>query len=87
MMFGSNILKDYYIVYFDFEKNKYFVYRYLRNRKLTSNQRWQLIDNNKYSAEIISEGIATNIRQFQDIIKELNLPKKRCEMNMRFKPI
>lgn len=86
-MFGSDIIKDYYIVYFNFEKHKYYVYRYWRNRKLTANQRWKLIYDNEYSPEIISEGEAINIGQFEDIIEELKLPSKRCEMNMTFKCI
>lgn len=86
-MYGSDIIKDYYIIYFNFEKHRYYVYKYLRNRKLTANQRWNLIYNNEYAPEIISEGEAINIDQFESIIEELKLPAKRCEMNMTFKCI
>lgn len=86
-MFGSDVIKDYYIVYFNFEENKYIVYKYLKNRKLTAKQRWRLIFNNEYSPEIISEGIAENVGQFRDIINKLGLPSKRCEINMTFKSI
>lgn len=84
-MFGADVLKDYYVVYFNFEVRKYFVYRYMRNRKLTARQRWNLINNNEFEPIIISEGEAINIGQMSDIINNLNLPKQRCEMNMRFK--
>lgn len=86
-MFGSDVLKDYYVVYFNFEIRKYFVYKYMRNRKLTANQRWRLIynNNNEFNVAIISEGIAHDIGQMSDIITSLNLPGQRCEMNITFK--
>lgn len=83
-MFGQDILKDYYIVYFNFKKNKYIVYKYMRNRKLTANQRWRLIENNEFEPKVIAEGLAINIEQFSEIIEQLNLPQQRCEMNMTF---
>lgn len=84
-MFGANVLKDYYVLFFNFEIDKYFVYKYIRNRKLTAKQRWNLIYNNEFDPVIISEGKAINIGQMNDIINELNLPKQRCEMNMHFR--
>lgn len=75
-MFGQDILKDYYIVHFNFKDKKYIVYKYMRNRKLTANQRWRLIEKNEFDPKVISEGVAINIGQFGEIIEQLKLPQK-----------
>lgn len=83
-MFGANIIKEYYVIYFDFTKNKYEVLKYARNRKLTANQRWKLIYNKEFEPTLISNGMATSIKEYENIIKELGLPEERCEMMMTF---
>ncbi|WP_297520468.1 hypothetical protein [uncultured Clostridium sp.] len=83
-MFGSDILKDYYVIFFDFKINKYFVYKYLRNRKLTGRQRWDMIYKNEYSPKIIASGEVVSARKYEELIESLKLPSKRCERNMTF---
>lgn len=88
-MFGSDIIKDYYVIHFNFNDGirKYFVYKYMRNRKLTTKQMWAMVRHNEYDSKIISEGKAIDIGQFDNIVSILNLSVNRCHMIMTFNPI
>lgn len=86
-MFGKGVMKDYYIVFFDWYKSvdKYYVIKYQADRTKTVRQMWNLIYGHEYN--VISEGKAINIGQYPDIIKNLDIEKKRCHMLMRFDTI
>jgi hypothetical protein len=88
-MFRSDIIKDYYVIHFNFTDDirKYFIYKYMRNRKLTTKQMWAMVRHDEYDLKIISEGKAIDIGQFNGIVSILNLPANRCHMLMTFNPI
>ncbi len=85
-MYGIDTIKDYYVIHFNFTKGveKYFVYRYMRNRKLSTEQMWLLAENKQYNPELISEGEAIDIGEEQKIINRFNLPAKRCTRLITF---
>lgn len=93
-MFGSDIIKDYYIIHFNFTHGieKYFVYKYMRNRKLTTKQMWKVIHENEgnYNSnleleyKLISESKAIDIGQTEGIISDLKLPVKRSHRLITF---
>jgi hypothetical protein len=83
MTFGG--IKTYHLIFLDFSKNEYKVFKYEKDRRYTPKQAWNVIyeDINCIKSGKLSSG--ANIDVYNDLIKELSLNIKYCDRHMRFR--
>ena len=86
MSFGG--IKIYNLVYLDFSRMEYKVFKYEKDRRYTSKQAWNVIDHDSDSLVKLGK-LSPNATMFtyEDIVSELQLNIKYCDRYMRFRYI
>lgn len=82
MAFGG--IKTYNLVLLDFDQNKYFIFSYQKDRRLTANQAWKFIKDNKPEIEGKLPAWAT-IEDYYTLVKNHDLNPKYSDRYMRFR--
>lgn len=81
MTFGG--IKVYHLIHLDFNKNQYRVFKYEKDRRLTSKQAWNFMFENK-PVKIDDFPVNANIDDYQRIVNELDFNIKYCDRYMTF---
>ncbi len=82
MSYGGT--KNYNLVLLDFEISKYFVFKYQKDRRLTANQAWAFMRDNKAVIEGVLNSDAT-ICDYDIIVSNHELNLKYSDSYFRFK--
>lgn len=82
MSYGG--IKNYNLVLLDFEISKYFVFKYQKDRRLTANQAWAFMRDNKAVIEGVLNSDAT-ICDYDIIVSNHELNLKYSDSYFRFK--
>lgn len=82
MSFGG--IKNYNLVLLDFEKSRYFIYKYQKDRRLTANQAWAFMRDNKADIEGVLDSKAT-IYDYEVIVTKHDLNLKYSDRYLRFR--
>lgn len=83
MTFGG--IKTYHIIFLDFSKSEYKVFKYEKDRRYTAKQAWNVILHELN--EIVKIGklpADATIFTYNDIVNELQLNIKYCDRYMKF---
>ena len=82
MSYGG--IKEYHLIHLDFGKNICGIYHYLKDRRLTASQAWQIIHKTEPDLKIRMSNHDT-ISFFDKAVNDLNYDVKRCDRYMTFK--
>ena len=78
-------IKIYHLVFLDFGKNEYKIFKYEKGRRYTSKQAWDIIYSESDSFIKLGElSLNANIDSYEEIVEELKLNIKYCDRYMRF---
>ena len=82
MSFGG--IKEYALIHLDFRTNAYKVFKYKKDRRLTANQAWKVIRNDK-SDSIGQLDHRATINTYDEIVEKLGFNPKYCDRYVTFK--